>query len=144
MASTAIRRMLSTPSPSVTLLVLPLPSLWAVLPKPIVVPLCHLVDQCLSPTLAPPMVSLLLTPWVTPLRPSLECLCFPLIPLLASPVGSPSLSSWVTSLKPKAAQQQFAIADRSTSTSNCVGKTRLTAWCSHVMRNHRCNHLSSW
>jgi hypothetical protein len=63
MASTAIRRMPSTPSLSAPLLISPLASLWAASPKPIVAPLQHLGDQRFSLTLVPLMVSSLLTPW---------------------------------------------------------------------------------
>jgi hypothetical protein len=144
MPSTAIRRMLSTPSPSTPLLVLPLPSLWAAPPKPIVAPLRHLGDWHFSARLVPPMVLSLLTPWVTPPRPSLAQMRFLLILLLALPVGSPSLSPWVTLPKPKAALQQSAIADRSTSTSSCMGKTRWTTWCSHVTGHHHSSHSTTW
>jgi hypothetical protein len=145
MVSIAIRRMLSTPSPLAPLLVLLLPSLWAAPPKPIVVPLCHLVDRRLSPTLAPPTVSSLLTALVTPLRPSLARLGFLLISLLAPHVGSLPLSPWVIPPKPKTALQQQCHSryiNSSTSTSSCVGKTCWTTLCSHVTGHHRSNHLS--
>jgi hypothetical protein len=124
MASTANRKMLSTPSPSASLLVSPLPSLWTAPPKPIVTQLHHLSDCCFSPMMTPSMVLPLLTPWATPLRPSLVRLGFPLIPLLALPVGSPSLSPLVTPPKTKAVLQQSVTVDRLTSTSSCVGNTR--------------------
>jgi hypothetical protein len=144
MASAAIRRMLSTSSPSASLLVSPLPSLWAAPPKLVVTPLRHLGDQRFSPTLAPLMVSPLLTPWATPPRPSLVQLHFSLIPLLALSVGLPSLSPWVTPPKPKAALHQSAIADRSTSTCSYVGKTCWTTWCSPVTGHSNSNHSSIW
>jgi hypothetical protein len=144
MPSTAIRRILSTSSPSTPLLVLPLPSLWAAPPKPIVAPLHHLGDRRFSATLVPPMVLSLLTPCATPSRPSLVRLRFLFIPLLALHVGSPSLSPWVTLLKSKAALQQSIVADRSTPTSSCVGKTHWTTWCSHVSGHHHSSHSTTW
>jgi hypothetical protein len=143
MGFTIIRRMLSTSSPSTPLLVLPLPSLWAAPLKPIMVPLRHLGDWRFSPMLVPPMVSLLLTPWLTPPRPSLVQLHFLLISLLALPVSSPLLSPWVTPLKSKAALHQSTIADRSTSTSSYVGKTPWTTWCSHMTEHRGSDHSST-
>jgi hypothetical protein len=144
MASITIRRMLSSSSPSVPLLVSPLPSLWAAPPKPIVATLRHLGDWHFSPTLVPPpKVSRLLTPWTTPPRPYLVKLHFLLIPLLALPVGLPSLSPWVTPPKPKDALYQSAIADRSTSTRSYIGKTCWITWCSHVTGHRGSNHSST-